>query len=288
MRLSLVAFHLCAMLAVASATPPPPPPCTDGSASYASFLASSARNALDSVVLGAFVGGRSDGCDLEVTPESDTFSIWSFIYSQQALLALPGGLSDSTRHHILEINDASSTWYRAFVGGGDDTPSNRNALAAIRTMLCHARKAREEACTSGGDGEQEFACCVFMQYESWLRVAELLSELIVERYGDTCGDGISDGEAVTLRSFADGFGAIVSDPPPLSSSEGGGSTATRAWQSTLAWAWRGVCDARPSGCPGVNVSSSSASHALASADAFSRQSKLALRASLLCVPAGFR
>ena len=267
MRLAVLA--LCAALASS---------CTDGTASYPSFLASSARNAIDSVVLGAFVGGRSDGCDLEVTPESETFSIWSFIYSHQALLALPGALSDAARHHVLEINDASSTWYRAFVGGGDDSPSNRRALSAIRTMRCHARKAREEACGGG----EEFACCSFMQYESWLRVAELLSELIVERYGDTCGDGISDGEAATLRSFSDGFGAIVSDPPSSSS-----PVALNAWLSTLAWRGEACATLAPPAAP-PSTSPPRPPPATSPPPTPSRQSKLVLRASLVCVPPGLR
>ena len=273
----------CLLMMGGVATSSSPATCVDGETSYASFVASSARTALDSLVLGAFVGARSDDCSLEITPSSETFSIWSFIYTQQAALLLPNALSDAARHHVLQLNDASAEWYRAFVGGGDGSPNNSDALAAIGTMRCHARKARDEAC--GGDSE--FACCAFSQYEAWLRVAELLSELIVDRYGDSCGDGRADGEARTLARFATGFGAVVADPP-APASDGAHGAARRAWFSTLAWAWRGVCDARDGGaCPPVNVSAYGPDVAadLAAADAMSKQSRLALRASLVCAPA---
>ena len=75
------------LLAVATATATAT--CADGETSYGEFVASLGGYFADSALLGGFVGARSDGCSLPVTPTDATFQIWGYIYAHEAALSLP-------------------------------------------------------------------------------------------------------------------------------------------------------------------------------------------------------
>ena len=101
------------------------------------------------------------------------------------------------------------------------------------------------------DDPRVFACCAHTQHYTWLRVARLLSELIVDAYGDQCGSRLAT-DAALESTFRERFGALVravqEEPEGVE-----GTRRSTAW-ATLAWAYRGVCEERGHRCPDVNAS----------------------------------
>ena len=62
------------------------------------------------------------------------------------------------------------------------------ALTAIDTMECHMTRAARHAQQVE---PRAFACCAHTQHATWLRVARLLSQLIVDAYGETCAERVA-------------------------------------------------------------------------------------------------
>lgn len=252
--------------------------CEDGTATYPAFATAAAAYFAQTAVNGASIGVQSEGCALPVTPRATTFSIWGYVYSHVSALLTPGALPAEEMHHLAATFDESRAWLASFAGGfaaiGTETTdrSNRAALAAIEAMQCHMDKAARHACETS---PREFACCAHTQHATWLRVAGLLSTLIVDAYGDTCGTPrLADAE-VEAR-FAAGFAALVDAPPEA----GVGGAALRAWRTTLAWAWRGVCEA--GACPDVPAADAATLAALAG---LRDQGDAGFAGALVCTPA---
>jgi hypothetical protein len=255
--------------------------CDDGTATYAAFASAAATYFAATAANGAAIGARSEGCALPVTPRALTFSIWGYVYSHAGALLAPGALPPEEMHHLAATFDESRAWLDAFAGGGlaalgGDAPerSNGAALAAIEAMECHVARAARHACEVE---PRAFACCAHTQHATWLRVARLLSALIVDAYGDACGTPrLADAE-VEAR-FAAGFAALVDDAPAA----GVDGAALRAWRTTLAWAWRGVCEARAGGCPAVPAADAAALAAIAG---LRDQGDVGFAGALVCTPA---
>jgi hypothetical protein len=248
--------------------------CDDGTASYPTLATAATAYFAQVSTGGGGIAAQSEGCSLPVTPRALTFSIWSYIYSHAAALLAPGALPPEEMHHLARTFDASREWLQSFAGGWGAERTNAAALASIDAMECHMARAARHACEVE---PRAFACCAHTQHATWLRVARLLSALIVDAYGDACGTPrLADAE-VEAR-FAQGFAALVDDAPGA----GVNGEAARAWRATLAWAWRGVCEARAGGCPAVPAADAAALAAIAGVR---DQSDVAFVGALACPPA---
>lgn len=242
--------------------------CPDGSASQLAYATALATYNLESSLYGWSIGIQSEGCTLPITPSTGTFNIWAYIGAHQSAL-LGTVMPEEESYHLVKALEASGEWYRGFVG---NERSNADALHAIGDMECHAGKAAHYACEVE---PRTFACCAHTQYHTWLRVATLLSELIYETYGDTCGTArLSDTEVE--RRFAQRFGDILRTLPE----EGVRGVARRTARNVLGWAWKGVCEERGDVCPHVNVTAVDA----AAVDALRVQNDLAWATALVCAP----
>lgn len=242
--------------------------CPDGTADQLAYTTALSTYNFESALYGGSIGTQSEGCTLPITPTARTFSIWGYIGAHQTAL-IGTRLPREESYHLIKALDASSSWYRGFVGDG---ASNADALGAIRTMECHAGKAAHYACEVE---PRTFACCANTQYHTWLRVAMLLSELILETYGERCGTAHLDDAQIEQR-FAQRFGAILKTLPDA----GVRGVARRTARNVLAWAWKGVCDERGDVCPHVNVTAEDA----AAVDALRVQNDLAWATALVCLP----
>lgn len=247
--------------------------CEDGTASPLAYTTALTTYNAESALYGWNIAAQSEGCTLPVTPSSNTFSIWGYIGTAQAALAVIPGLPEEEAYHLARALQASSRWYRSFSGNLER--SNVEALSAIAEMECHAGKAAYHACEVE---PRTFACAANTQYHTWLRVAQLLSELIVETYGDRCGTPmLSDAEVEAL--FSERFGAILASLPPA----GVRDVAERTARTVVAWAWKGVCDERGGVCP-VEVKGGATPEQLSAVDALRKQSELAWAAALVSLP----
>lgn len=242
--------------------------CSEGTAGQLAYATALSTYNIESSLFGWNIGAQSEGCTLPITPKARTFSIWGYIGTHQTAL-LGTVIPEEEAYHLVKALEASGNWYRGFVG---DERSNADALEAIREMECHARKAAHYACEVE---PRTFACCTHTQYATWLRVAQLLSELILETYGETCGTAHLDDDEIERR-FAHRFGEILRSLPD----EGVRGVAKRTARNVLAWAWKGVCDERGGVCPEVNVTAVDA----AAVDALRVQNDLAWSTALVCVP----
>ena len=242
--------------------------CSDGTAAPWAYGAALAQYQAESALFGWSIGGQNEGCTLPITPSARTFSIWNYIGAHQAAL-LATAMPEEESYHLAQALEASTEWFRGFVG---EDRSNADALDAIRDMECHAGKAARVACETD---PRTFACCANTQYHTWLRAATLLSELILEAYGERCGTPLLDDHEIERR-FEQRFGDILRTLPE----DGVRGVARRTARNTLAWAWKGVCDERGGVCPPVNVSAVDA----AAVDALRVQSDLAWSTTLACVP----
>ena len=203
-------------------------------------------------------------------PRALTFSIWSYIYSHQTALLVPGSLEPTEMYHLAKSYDASSEWFRSFVASEDG--GNRGAVDALVETECHLRKAAHHACEVQ---PRPFACCSHTQYHTWVRVAHLLSDLIYRAYGETCGSKRMT-DAALEHVFAQRFGALVDGLPD----EGVQGVARRTARSVLAWGYKGVCEERGGACPTVDANATT----LAALHALQGQSDLAWVAALACTP----
>lgn len=246
--------------------------CPDGTESYGNFALLSVSAATDAFQFSSFVGTRSDTCSLPVTPSAGTFGIWGYIYSQEAILSLPGQLEPEELFHLSKTNEASREWYQSFAGARQR--SNQAAVEAIERMECHMAKAAHLACETA---PRPFACCTFTQHHTWLRVARVLSDLILTAYGDQCGTRLV-ADALLERAFAHRVGEIVRTLPV----DGVDGRARRAALATVAWALRGACgDGRRDACrPLDNVTAVQR----AELDALRDQGDAAWLTALACTP----
>lgn len=259
------------------------PRCGRGTASYAELVGSLIPYAAETVGRGWLIGPGSGDCSTTVTPTGDTFSIWSFIYSQTASFYLPSALSEEAAWHVGEANSKTTDWIRTFTAG--EERNNSEALRLLEETRCHLDAVQEDVCGRGGG----FLCCSASQYATWVRIATLLSEGIVEKYGSKCGSSSVNSDERVEALFAQRFGFLVKDAASgiLGSSFGGEGesrfldASRTASLSTLAWAYRGICDARNRACPPFNCSScppGAEQFVVQSASA----STLSLNAGLLC------
>lgn len=246
--------------------------CPDGTLDYTSFGLRTLRYVADTATFGGGIAMQSEGCELPVTPTARTFQIWNYIYNAQAALLLPNALTDEERFHVGETYDATSEWLRAFTT--DDEGDNQDALDAIERMDCHVSKARDIACETS---PRAFACCAFSQYATWLKVASLLSRLILLKYGARCGTPLVD-DATVLQAYGEQAGALLRGLPDA----GVGGEARRAALATVAWALKGVADARNGDLPPLNATGALETHT--QLDALRRQSDLTFLTALACVP----
>ena len=248
--------------------------CPNGKASYASLLGSTARYAWDTARLGGSIGTQSGVCTLPHTPTEGTFSIWGYIYAHQFGLLLTNSMSAEERFHVSEANARSVEWLRAFAEEGK--ANNTKALEAIEEMRCHVTKARSSACD---EEAAPFRCCAFAQYETWLRVATILSRLIVYKYGDACGTPLRNDTSVTAEYESEMRALLAS----LAEMPGGAEGRARLSSvTTAAWALRGVCDARNDDCA-LDVASDPAINAVyQQLVTQSLQSDLSFGVALLC------
>lgn len=248
--------------------------CQDGEVGYTSLLASTARYAFDTFRYGFTIGAQSDGCLLPVSPSPSTFQIWSYIYSHQARLLVPFSMSPEEMYHVREANVATSTWLKSFTGNDDG--GNGEALAAIETMQCHIEKAMHVACE--GD-PSPFKCCSFSQYNTWLRIAKLLSKMIVEQYGDgRCGSKLVPDADIVAR-FGNEAQSLIATLP----ADGVKGDARRAALATAGWALKGVCEARNNECESL-VNTSTIETEYAQVHAISGQYEATFATSLSCMP----
>lgn len=241
--------------------------CPDGKVPYAEFTIETLRYSAATVTQGGGIGAQSDGCRLPVTPTGQTFSIWSFIYSHQNALLFPRELTEEEMFHVAQVYDITRTWLDSFVERDGD---NAVAASAIHNMTCHVSKARQSACEAD---PRKFACCSFSQYETWLRVAGVLSDLILQKYGSRCGTPLLD-DATINQQFADLAGKQLSLLPS------GDGVARRSALATAAWALRGVCDARNGDCPAVSKDYDS--QTVSDVELLADQTLAALGTSLAC------
>ena len=246
--------------------------CPDGTLDYATFGLRTLRYVADTATFGSGIATQSEGCTLPVTPTARTFQIWGYIYNAQAALLLPNSLTDAERYHVSETYDATSDWLRAFTT--DDGGDNADALAAIERMDCHISKARDIACETS---PRAFACCAFSQYATWLKVASLLSRLILLKYGAHCGTPVLDDAAV-LEAYADQAGALLRGLPDA----GVGGEARRAALTTVAWALKGVANARNGDLPPLNATGVLETHV--QLEALRHQSDVTFLTALACLP----
>ena len=240
--------------------------CSDGTQSYTEFLGATLKYGVDTAQFGGGIGPRAATCETAIDPTEETFQIWGTIYTQQAALLFPEALEPSERYHLSKVYEETGDWLRSFT----DEQSNTRSVAALENMECHLKAAAASSCEST---PRAFACCALTEYYTWLRVATSLSQIITSVYGETCGTAVNASAALPL--FAQKFGRIVSDLP----SAGPDDAATRAARAVLAWAWKGVCDARNGDCPLVDAPAL----AVAPIQAMSEQTPLALTAALSCV-----
>lgn len=248
--------------------------CPDGEASYLDLLGSTARYAWDTARLGGSIGTQSGVCTLPHTPTEGTFSIWGYIYAHQFGMLVTNALTATERYHVSEANARSVEWLRAFAEEGGSS-NNTEALLAIEEMRCHVTKARTSACETEA---APFRCCAFTQYETWLRVATILSRLIVFKYGDACGTPREADAAVTARYEAEMRALLAA----LAALPGGAEGRARlSAVTTAAWALRGVCDARNDDCA-LAVPDPAANATYQQLVTQSLQSDLAFGVALLC------
>lgn len=258
------------------------PTCDEGGTkTYTSFLGDTVLYAADTTRYGSNIGAQSDKCSLTVTPTDNTFSIWSYIYTQQAALLFPGALEEEEMYELSKVYKETGEWLRSFT----QDQSNAVSVDTLDHMLCHLRRAVISSCETK---PRVFACCAFAQYHTWLSIATALSKTIHYVYGDTCGTPHhTDAEAQTYFEVL--VGGIVDHAPRVGEGpdaavaraafgEGPDGAAARAVSSVLAWAYRGVCDARNGDCIQPHASNT----LLASLKTLSQQTDLTLLTSLTC------
>lgn len=245
--------------------------CPDGTMELPEYATRLTTYFGESALYGGFVGGQSEGCDLPVTPRALTFSIWSYIYGHQTSMLLPGSLKPEEMYHLAQSYEASGEWFRSFVGGEDG--GNRVAVDALARTECHLAKAAHHACEVE---PRAYACCAHTQYHTWVRVAHLLSDLILQAYGERCGSRRVD-DATLEATFADRFGALVEALPDA----GVDGVARRVARNVFAWGFKGVCENRNGLCPAVTATP----ERLASLHALAEQTDLAWATALACTPA---
>ncbi len=241
--------------------------CTDGNQSYINFALTTLSYYTQSLISGGNIATQSDNCLLPITPSDDTFNIWGYIYSQQ--FALFNDLDSTERYHVSQINDLSSKWLQSFTSASD--ASNEKAYESISDMLCHATRARISACDAR---PRRYACCSFAQYETWLRCAEILSRLIVEKYGDKCGTAMTT-DAQIMSSFQQYLHETINHLPP----DGVDGIGRQTAMITLAWALKGICDARNNDCAFLHDHSN---HTYAQLEVLRHQNDLTFAVSRLC------
>ena len=132
------------------------------------------------------ISKQSSQCTLSVTPTSQTFRIWGSIYTQTAPLYLPFVLNGTERFHLDEVNIQGGAWYKAFVADKDNTRS----VHSLERMSYHLQMLRTSLCSRT---IKSASCCAVVQYQSWVRIATLLSIGILTTYGNDCNDRIAAG-----------------------------------------------------------------------------------------------
>ena len=241
----------------------------DDAVGYGTFVGDTLGYAADTTRYGALIGPQAGSCELSVSPTPETFQIWNYIYAQQAALLAPGALEEEERYRLSRVYDETGKWLRSFT----EQTSNADAVAALAAMECHLRAAAESACTTR---PREFVCCAMTTYTTWVRVATALSRVIEHVYGDTCGTPKRPAHAQAM--FERLAGEIVDTAPGVG--DGPNGAAGRAATAVLAWALKGVCDARNGDCPHLNVSSGLA---LAPIRSLSEQTTFAFATDLACL-----
>jgi hypothetical protein len=233
------------------------------------FVWGLARYAVDTAWYGGGIGTQARTCETAADPTENTFSIWGTIYAQQTamLLLTSDGLNGHERRALDEAYAAERDWLRGFEAAA--TTRNADSVRAIAEAECHLRHASESACASS----RVFTCCALTQHRTWLQVALLLSRVIERVYGPgACAAPRAPDAALPL--FEDGVRALLDEALP---DDGPENAALRARLAVLAWAYKGVCDARNGACPALgNATLAPAVIALG------RQTELAFATDLAC------
>ena len=264
---------MIAMLAALSSTAST---CPSGESGYATLVGSTVRYAFDTARYGFLIGSQSDSCSLPISPSPQTFQIWNYIYSHQSIMLFPFYMTGEEMYHVSEANKATSTWLASFTGDDKDEDGNAKSLSAIETMECHIGKAMHIACEST---PRPFACCSFSQYNTWLRIAKLLSKMIVKQYGNgRCGSKlVSDAEV--KAEFANEAQALIASLP----NDGINGEARRIAIATVGWALKGICESRNDDCASL-VNTTSIQEEYAKVHAISDQYEITFATSLSCAP----
>jgi hypothetical protein len=237
--------------------------CGSGRSTASELATSALQNSVTTLIRSGNIGPASDRCATSATPTDDTFGIWGIIYMQTPAMYVPGLLEDVTRWHLMKSNEASQKWVHVFTG--DDANQTR-AKQLLETVACHLAAVRQRVCTTASS---RFLCCIAKQYETWVRFASIAAHVIVAKYGDRCGlvNHITDAEVDAM--FDAEFSALAS--------------SAESSTTTLAWAYRGVTDAR-NGIP-PSVTCNGCSDEVRSALIASRTRWYwLLRADLICRP----
>jgi hypothetical protein len=201
--------------------------CQVGSASIFSSWNTLMTYSFQTIFRGPFVANND--CNLIITPSDETFQIWNNIYSQSSLFYIPTLLKEEELFHLNKVNEESVEWLGSFTSL--NAQNNTDAKIRLTTMKCHAEKLSRSLCD-----RSSYLCCVSSQYYTWLRIASLLSDLIAENFGETCGTKKYMSDDEIRMSFTNRFCHIVDSMNSVRGSEQSSAL------STLAWAYSGICD----------------------------------------------